>query len=307
EVSLKRYKYVGKERDDETGLYYYGARYYAAWIARFVSVDPLQHKYPHYTPYQYAGNKPISYIDLDGLEEAKPENNSFNQKPNNLPVVSPNDRFTNFMDKLIPKPKGNETPQEMEKIMDQQKEASNVVTNTTTTVDMMTKGTAAVGIGVLAFPVAVEGTMAAIPYIAQGANASLPYLAQGALKAMEYSGKMVDAANKMILNNPEIFGGIAQTSSVILKGPDPITLSGNPTTLTESIKLLFLIGQNLDKISEGIKSILPKNGINSDMVPIPLNPPDNTNFQKPVIPEIKTNKNNPVIHQLREQPELKPN
>jgi RHS repeat-associated protein len=71
ETSLKRYKYVGKERDEETGLYYYGARYYAAWLCRFVSVDPLQHKYPHYTPYQYAGNKPISYIDLDGLEEAK--------------------------------------------------------------------------------------------------------------------------------------------------------------------------------------------------------------------------------------------
>ena len=70
EVSLKRYKYCGKERDEETGLYYYGARYYAAWIGRFVSVDPLQFKYPHYTPYQYAGNKPISYIDLDGLEEA---------------------------------------------------------------------------------------------------------------------------------------------------------------------------------------------------------------------------------------------
>jgi len=40
-----------------------------------VSVDPLQFKYPHYTPYQYAGNKPISYIDLDGLEEAKKEDN----------------------------------------------------------------------------------------------------------------------------------------------------------------------------------------------------------------------------------------
>ena len=50
-------------------LYDYGARYYASWIARFVSVDPLQHDYPIYTPYQYAGNKPISYIDLDGLEE----------------------------------------------------------------------------------------------------------------------------------------------------------------------------------------------------------------------------------------------
>src|SRR6056297_1269836 len=73
EVSLKRYKYVGKERDEETGLYYYGARYYAAWIARFVSVDPLQHDYPIYTPYQYAGNQPIIAIDLDGLEPKKVE------------------------------------------------------------------------------------------------------------------------------------------------------------------------------------------------------------------------------------------
>ena len=70
EVSQKRYKYVGKERDEETGLYYYGARYYVAWICRFVSVDQLQFRYPHYTPIQYAGNKPVSYIDLDGLEEA---------------------------------------------------------------------------------------------------------------------------------------------------------------------------------------------------------------------------------------------
>ena len=66
EVSLKRYKYVGKERDEETGLYYYGARYYASWIGRFVSVDPLQDKYPYYTPYQYAGNKPVTMLDIDG-------------------------------------------------------------------------------------------------------------------------------------------------------------------------------------------------------------------------------------------------
>ncbi len=39
-------------------------------IACFISVDPLQFKYAYYTPYQYAGNKPISYIDLDGAEEA---------------------------------------------------------------------------------------------------------------------------------------------------------------------------------------------------------------------------------------------
>jgi len=72
EVSLKRYKYVGKERDEETGLYYYGARYYAGWIARFVSVDPLQEKYPELTPFQYASNRPITMIDVDGKEGTLP-------------------------------------------------------------------------------------------------------------------------------------------------------------------------------------------------------------------------------------------
>ncbi len=72
ETSLKRYKYVGKERDEETGLYYYGARYYAAWLCRFVSVDPIQFDYPELTPYQYASNRPVTMIDLDGLEAVQP-------------------------------------------------------------------------------------------------------------------------------------------------------------------------------------------------------------------------------------------
>ena len=73
EVSQKRYRYNGKERDEETGLYAYGMRYYAAWLCRFISVDPLQFKYPEYTPFQYAGNKPVTFIDLDGAEEKNPE------------------------------------------------------------------------------------------------------------------------------------------------------------------------------------------------------------------------------------------
>ena len=72
EVSLKRYKYCGKERDEETGLYYYGMRYYSAWICRFISTDPLQFKYPELTPFQYASNCPITMIDLDGAEGVKP-------------------------------------------------------------------------------------------------------------------------------------------------------------------------------------------------------------------------------------------
>jgi len=68
EVSMKRYKYVGKERDEETGLYYYGARYYAGWLARFVSVDPLQFNYPQLTPFNYGGNKPVTHFDIDGMQ-----------------------------------------------------------------------------------------------------------------------------------------------------------------------------------------------------------------------------------------------
>lgn len=68
EISEKRYRYVHKELDTETGLYYYGARYYAPWLCRFISVDPLKDKFPYYTSYQYAGNKPIGSIDKDGLE-----------------------------------------------------------------------------------------------------------------------------------------------------------------------------------------------------------------------------------------------
>ena len=40
EVSRKRYRYTGKERDEETGLYYHGARYYAPWLGRWTSADP---------------------------------------------------------------------------------------------------------------------------------------------------------------------------------------------------------------------------------------------------------------------------
>jgi RHS repeat-associated protein len=40
EVSLKRYRYTGKERDEETGLYYHGARYSAAWLGRWTAADP---------------------------------------------------------------------------------------------------------------------------------------------------------------------------------------------------------------------------------------------------------------------------
>lgn len=61
-------QYNGKQRDYETGIDYYGMRYYNTEIARFITVDPLTQSFPELTPYQYASNNPVSNIDLDGLE-----------------------------------------------------------------------------------------------------------------------------------------------------------------------------------------------------------------------------------------------
>ena len=41
EIPLKRYRYIGKEKDNESGLYYHGARYYAPWLCRWISSDPI--------------------------------------------------------------------------------------------------------------------------------------------------------------------------------------------------------------------------------------------------------------------------
>ncbi|MGV3598689.1 MAG: RHS repeat-associated core domain-containing protein [Bacteroidota bacterium] len=86
--TYKRYRYVGKEKDSESGLYYYGARYYASWTCRFISVDPLAAKYSFYTPYQYAGNKPINSIDIDGLEATgnTGQENNANSSPITVPT-----------------------------------------------------------------------------------------------------------------------------------------------------------------------------------------------------------------------------
>ena len=69
-----RYGFNGKEKDTEgewgTQTHYdYGFRIYEPGIGKFLSVDPLMKEYPFYTPYQFAGNKPIWARDIDGLEE----------------------------------------------------------------------------------------------------------------------------------------------------------------------------------------------------------------------------------------------
>jgi RHS repeat-associated protein len=67
-----RYGFNGKEEDKESPVQYdYGFRIYDPRLVRFKSVDPLIKKYPELTPYQFASNRPIDGVDLDGLEYVK--------------------------------------------------------------------------------------------------------------------------------------------------------------------------------------------------------------------------------------------
>jgi RHS repeat-associated protein len=67
EVSAKRYRYTGKERDDETGLYYHGARYYAAWLGRWTAADPLG-LVDGLNLYRYSRDNPINFSDPGGTQ-----------------------------------------------------------------------------------------------------------------------------------------------------------------------------------------------------------------------------------------------
>jgi RHS repeat-associated protein len=64
-ADAKRYRYIGKERDDETGFSYHGVRYYAPWIGRWASCDP-QGIQAGVDAYEYARSNPIRLFDPSG-------------------------------------------------------------------------------------------------------------------------------------------------------------------------------------------------------------------------------------------------
>jgi RHS repeat-associated protein len=67
EVSAKRYRYTGKERDEETGLYYHGARYYAPWLGRWVAADPAG-LVDGPGLYSYCRGSPVVMSDPSGMQ-----------------------------------------------------------------------------------------------------------------------------------------------------------------------------------------------------------------------------------------------
>jgi RHS repeat-associated protein len=70
----RRYRFGGHEQDDETGLYYCGARYYAPWLGRWISPDPLGSA-DALNLYVFARDNPVTFRDLTGhMSEDTKEN-----------------------------------------------------------------------------------------------------------------------------------------------------------------------------------------------------------------------------------------
>jgi RHS repeat-associated protein len=67
----KRYRFTGKERDEENGLYYMSARYYAPWLGRWTACDPIGIK-GGIDLYVYTRDNPVGFSDATG-NQPKPE------------------------------------------------------------------------------------------------------------------------------------------------------------------------------------------------------------------------------------------
>jgi RHS repeat-associated protein len=68
--TTKRYRFTGKERDEESGLYYHGSRYYAPWLGHWVSCDPVV-SMRNTNRYSYSLCNPVMFYDPDGQEPQK--------------------------------------------------------------------------------------------------------------------------------------------------------------------------------------------------------------------------------------------
>jgi RHS repeat-associated protein len=97
-AAAKRYRYTGMERDEETGLNYHHARYYAGWFGRWVTADPIGIG-DNLDMYMYSNNNPLFWKDTNG-KDAKSDIKLLSdlRKSEGNPDVFATELFRNYND-----------------------------------------------------------------------------------------------------------------------------------------------------------------------------------------------------------------
>jgi RHS repeat-associated protein len=76
------YLFNAKELDEETGLIYFGMRYYDPHTSIWLSSDPLAEQAPGWSPYRFGFNNPVRFLDPIGLFETETEAETYRQDNN---------------------------------------------------------------------------------------------------------------------------------------------------------------------------------------------------------------------------------
>ncbi|MBP5412818.1 MAG: RHS repeat-associated core domain-containing protein [Bacteroidales bacterium] len=97
--TIPKYSFNAKELDEETGMYYYEARYYAP--PTFISRDPLMSEKPWLTPYHYCSNNPVGRVDPSGCEDEVLPYLIFNGKTNKIQIWDDGDTPDNYNDDIF--------------------------------------------------------------------------------------------------------------------------------------------------------------------------------------------------------------
>ncbi|WP_455077997.1 RHS repeat-associated core domain-containing protein [Prevotella histicola] len=120
------YKFNGKEMDEETGLYYYGARYMDPMASIWYGVDPLAEKYANNSSYTYCLDNPIRWIDRKGMKWEDPKEAEKLKNQINTKIESIKKDISNYQKKLMQE--GLST-RKVEKINEQINEAESRISN----------------------------------------------------------------------------------------------------------------------------------------------------------------------------------
>ena len=109
------YLFNAKELDEETGMYYYGARYYDPRLSLWMSTDPLQEKYLNISTYCYTANNPINITDTDGRKLKGVQESDAAKIHEDINLVFAAERFNGFRN-LITRSGRNEGVETFDKI-----------------------------------------------------------------------------------------------------------------------------------------------------------------------------------------------